>query len=839
MKTIKSFFYADPMATYGLSSIFLSFLIFAYTSTGIRIGQDDHLGIFIINYSVTSIYTISVLIKAFSLYRWKISKSKIDYTVIMMVLWFISAFSLNLSMNVFEQSVPWLSVFIILSALSLILALYRNKFPKLFQKIIFFFLGIGLVLFLYYTLYLVPFYLLSLPFAVALGISLHSYVPLVLLILVLVIFSRASKEQSKIRYFFFAGIVIPLLICIGFVFYWKSINQQINKIVNQNTLSEGKLPSWMVIAQFLPQNLLTNRILKQDLIYKTVTLDHWWWLANFSRRFDEPLQHDPMIVIAGLFTEKTNLDENDRIKILESMYDSRHQAQERLWSGDHLRTTNIITNIRLFPEYRIAYTEKTLSISNVDQRRWSRPQEAIYSFHLPEGSVVSSLSLWVNGREEKARLTTKSKADSAYHQVVGVEQRDPSVVHWQEGNTVSVRVFPCTPAENRKFKIGISSPLKKQGNLLKYENIYFDGPEAKQAIETVQLTYSNKPEELNLNSDYEEVRPGVYQLTRDYRPDWELSFKSTKLSTSVFAFDGSTYHVKNYTPVYENFNAGTIYLDLNQSWTKTEFNEIWDRIKSKKVMVFDGQMLVLDQQNKDGLFKKMNKLNFSLFPVYKIDHPEDALMISKSTQTSPNLNDLNKSAFGDRLNTYLQHSSKIRLYTIGTQLSPYLKALKEFRVFHTDSGTAQKLTGLLEKKIFIKPQENESNVVIDGSGMTIEAVKDTLSGNAPDHLLRLFAYNDILKKIGCNYFNTDYVQSDLIAEAQKANIVTPVSSLIVLETKEDYKRFDITQSKDSLKNASMNSSGAVPEPHEWVLILLAAGTAIYLISRPKYIKEAA
>jgi hypothetical protein len=69
-----------------------------------------------------------------------------------------------------------------------------------------------------------------------------------------------------------------------------------------------------------------------------------------------------------LFGGDINLDEKDRIKILEAMYDSRHQAQERLWSGDKLKTANVITNVKIFPEYRLAYTEKTLTVHNTENK---------------------------------------------------------------------------------------------------------------------------------------------------------------------------------------------------------------------------------------------------------------------------------------------------------------------------------------------------------------------------------------------------------------------------------------------------------------------------------------
>jgi hypothetical protein len=55
----------------------------------------------------------------------------------------------------------------------------------------------------------------------------------------------------------------------------------------------------------------------------------------------------------------------------------------------------------------------------------------------------------------------------------------------------------------------------------------------------------------------------------------------------------------------------------------------------------------------------------------------------------------------------------------------------------------------------------------------------------------------------------------------------------VLETQQDYQRFGIDENKNSLKNASMKSSGAVPEPQEWMLIILAAGVVVYLVTRQK------
>jgi XrtN system VIT domain protein len=122
----------------------------------------------------------------------------------------------------------------------------------------------------------------------------------------------------------------------------------------------------------------------------------------------------------------------------------------------------------------MGYTEKTITVWNQNmEQRWRSDEEAIYTFYMPEGAVVTSLSLWINGKEEKGVMTTKEKAEIAYKTIVGVERHDPSVVQWQEGNSVSVRVFPVPAGGTRIFKIGITSPLERVSGKLRYENISF------------------------------------------------------------------------------------------------------------------------------------------------------------------------------------------------------------------------------------------------------------------------------------------------------------------------------------------------------------------------------
>ncbi|RWY48135.1 XrtN system VIT domain-containing protein [Mucilaginibacter gilvus] len=835
MKNIGAYLQQDKVTTAGLGLIVLSAIIFVIT--GIYGHSNAAFGAFIGNYILSLGVLVAVLVVTIQKHGWRYSRGKAEHTVVLLVLWFISAFALNREMNVFDDSADWLSIWVVVSSVALLLAMRYQLLSGIPKYFTFFLLGAGLLLFAYYAFYLLPLYVLSVIGILAIGISLHTFIPLCLGIITTVIIIKAGREDKAVLYTAIAGFVLPVIAAGVFLFCWNQQSRRINHIINQNTLNEGKLPAWIAVSREIDKSPVAERILKAGLVYHEVSSAGNFFFGGMpSQSFDERKQHDPLVVLATLFFEKPNLDETERVNILKAMYNSRHQAQERLWSGDKLQTISVISNVKLYPQYRLAYTEKTLTIRNNSESKWSN-QEAIYTFHLPEGTAVSSLSLWINGKEEKSRLTTKAKADSAYKTVVGVEQRDPSVVHWQEGNTINVRVFPCGTEENRKFRIGITSPLRLDGKRLVYENAWFDGPFATTALETLQLSFSSKPTNLDLPAIFKQTGD-TYTADRTYQPGWKISCDAPPLTNTAFAFADTAYKVSSYQQQYESFTPTAVYLDVNSAWTAEEFKVVYAKLQGLPVYVYYDKLIKVTDDNLGSLYEMLSSQNFSLFPLNEIRVPESALLITKSGDTSPNLSDLEGSAFATDLTNYLKTPKQIRLYNIGSQLSPYLKALKELRVFGYADGTTEELAAMLNKHRFVRNQENDSTVVIDNAGLMIQKAPGQKITEAPDHLLRLFAYNDIMKKVGADYFRHDYVQPQTIAEAEQGYIVSPVSSMIVLETAKDYERFGIYENKNSLKNASMKSSGAVPEPQEWMLMILA-GTivATFIYKRKKAVTQ--
>jgi hypothetical protein len=79
------------------------------------------------------------------------------------------------------------------------------------------------------------------------------------------------------------------------------------------------------------------------------------------------------------------------------------------------------------------------------------------------------------------------------------------------------------------------------------------------------------------------------------------------------------------------------------------------------------------------------------------------------------------------------------------------------------------------------------------------------------HIYRMYAFGKVLQE-QVTIQNDSLKENQFVDLAKEANIVTPISSLIVLKTDEDYKKNGIEKNVNTLGNASINNDGAVPEP---------------------------
>ncbi|MEZ4826950.1 MAG: XrtN system VIT domain-containing protein [Bacteroidia bacterium] len=822
---MRDFFYRSPLLSIGYLLMVICLGIFGYQLFG---EYNHHIfsggGLFWVIYSMTVLYFVSILIqhlRNFGLKQFTKGDEKL-YSVAL-ILFSLSAHSLNLSreISVFATYTTWLSVFMIAMHVAILAFPYRSLLPSGIQYVVYFVNGAGLLVASYMALFLGPLNILAFPLAIVMGVSLLALTPLLWVLHFIQSISRMNPLPRAQRAFWL-GVVVPVIILIGFLAKWNSVQRDIQSArALYQAQSMDVLPEWVVLSQRLPDGPFTEMIIMSEAFSQKS-----FWNGEIFGIFDQITyqgmqRHNPLAVIAHLIYEPLDFSDETLVKLLESRYDARHMTHRRLWRGDNLETAKVQTDIHVYPAFRLAYLEKTLTIHNSSYDSWSQ-EEAVYSFYLPEGTVVSSLSLWINGTEQKSRLTTRTKADSAYQTIVGQERRDPALVHWQEGNRISVTVFPCTSEEDRMFKIGFTAPLRLNGDILELDNVYFDGPETADTHEeitlTVEETGASKPK---LFWGFREKEAGKYVFRGSYQPDWTLRFPAPALSDEWFSFEGKSFHMTPLTTSETAFRPDEIVLDINRSWTEKDLDFARTLIDQFDVYIFAPEKTRLAVHTFSEQVAPLRKNQFSLLPLHQIDAPENTLVISRSGSRSPLLNDLKNTAFADEISRYSSTlKAPVKWFDLGNEISPYIRTLKELRILDYTSGSPEVMEEWLDRGVFLSETETSSQVNIHSAGISISMDTVAYYSSAPDHLMRLYAYNHLMKSMGADYFDQKKLEQQWIREAEEAYIVSPVSSLTVLETQADYERFDIKENEKTLGNASINNDGTAPEPHEWALIVL-------------------
>lgn len=839
MKKIVTQLKTDSHLTLGLVLFTISVLLFVFT---VNYNSNDFLSpVFLIHYSIAIVYSVYLIIVFKKRFFAFFTKSIRKQHILLLFLFNISAYSLNRSMSIFDESVPWLIYFLVAEHIVLFIYIFKENNHPVVNHLILFLTSIFLLFNFYQAIVVLPLYGISIPGLLFLGISMHTFVPLFFVICFMVIFF----ELIKIKKAWISPLSALLVVTIPLILFinaWNNINQSFkDQFHNSNNAFNNEvnyeIPSWINVSQSLDFNYATEKYLKSGLMYQEFQKRSNLFWSPESLNFDGQKKHDPIVTLATFFGGKPEIDPEDQLKILNFSYDMHHEVVDRFWSGENLKTSDLVTNLQLFPSFRMAYTEMTLKIKNEnfnERSSWRSQEEAIYTFQLPEGSVISSLSLWIDGMESKARLTTKSKAEKAYSTIVGREMRDPSTVFWMEGNLVRVRVFPCTPQEQRQFKIGITSPLYYSNNQLTYHSIDFKGPSISNTKSTLYINSGDKlPDVTHSTLDLKSAKNHL-SWTGKYSPQWSLTIKSPELSKDSFNFKNHSYQMEPLFLDFENYVPDNYIIDLNNGWSKNELSSLYDFLKGKIIFAYNAEKDLHPITSKDDLIN-LKRPNFTLFPFHKLKNIEKSLIITKSSNPTPNLEDLEESDFKTKIFDFFSKSeSKPRIIDFGSLHSGYLKSLIEFKILNYQKGDLNLLKKWVNESKFPYYKEVENIINIPLSGIKIIETRETsYASPSPDHLYRLFNYNSIMQNIGKDYFNNTFINDTLISKASSANIVTPLSSLIVLETLKDYERFDIDENKDSLGNAQINSSGAVPEPHEWAIILVSLAFFLFVFFRKR------
>jgi XrtN system VIT domain protein len=830
----------DKLWYTGICLLVLSSLLFFLPKFNGRDLMED--GLFFANYLIALLYLLILRVN----HRLRKASGNLPHIFLFLNLALLSCYALNRSITLFAPSAGWWTVLLVICCVNFSSLIFFPRMPFALQGLVSFIAGISFVAFLYLAINLAPGYIIGILCSVVIGLSLHLFVPAIFLAYTIVFVRRANRIHRWLKGFFFAGLVLSLAFVAQYAIRWHFRVRAINQTLVAARSAGNGLPNWVIVAESCSPSPMDEAILKCVFADGMGYENMFGWQPR--RSFDEHQPHDPLMVTAAAFSGATDLDREQRLHILNALFDARHKTQRRLWSGDDLVTTDISTDVQLWPQLHLSYTEMNLTVANTqaaDTGRWAPSEEALYTFHLPEGAVVSALSLWINGKEQKAVLSSRQKADSAYTTIVGQERHDPSVVHWQEGNTVVVRVYPVR-TESRRFKLGITAPLENTGRKLAYHSIWFDGPSAEDARSAVRILPMQRLIRPDWPASFESdstshlrYPPSLLSITAAQQapvrqsgafvPQWTMQCEDPGVATATFRFDGKQYVTATPAPSSVPADFRAVYLDLNKSWSEEEYASLLVSLGDRPIYAcVNGDDLVsITAVNRAGVFATCSKRPFSLFPIHRITDYSHALLISKSSARSPNLSDLKGSDFARKLQQWLDDGGHLRLYNIGDQLSPYLRALRETEAFQFEKGDLYTLQSHLHHNEFPAETVAANEVLVEPAALLIRRTDDstrTIGQTAPDHLLRLFAYRRILQQgkgrlPGTSTHNDPDVSDASVSMAQEAGIVSPVSSYVVLESQADYQRFNLHDAKNGLTNASLEGKGSAPEPGEWAILI--------------------
>lgn len=802
-------------------------LVYATGFYGSRAMEPHAVSLFFIGYFVTMIY-IGVNYFARSANR----EAYTHNFIIALSCFMWCGFLLNSEMKL----VPDVSPFCLLVLLALFVLAIAVQLPQRRQWLaitLYFMYGIAMFMLLLFVIYffaLIPIGFIGL---VALGMGGLVFLPVFCFVYFTVRILKHTSPKRKLLYAFLAGFGTVILFVLVKALMLNSV---VKKVEQAQILAhydhKEPLPAWIAVTK----NMELSRTLEEVILYNLsnpffldMTDDDLFRFDTGARRSFE-FRHNPFIELAYVLVPRLTLTEDEMLSVLGFYYNHNNIKEPRLWSGESVKTEKVWSEVMLYPRERLAYTETTLHISNTGFGNG----EAIYTISMPPHSIVTSLSLWVNGIEEKAVLTSKDKAEKAYNNIVGVQQRDPSLVQWKEGNKVSLRVFPVSKEIPRKVKIGITSPLQLNGAQLNYTPVKITGQDIQNAGRMVKLRTADGsaiPNERILKTDKNGwwVRP-------EFADNFRLAIPVQSVSNDVFYRKGRQYRAMQYEKKYDQRKFSVLVLDVNKAWSKHEWDTIVAIKGLTKKVCYNNDWKTISDQNREELFDALNQQNFSLIPLTELD--SNALVITKSTRIAPNFEDLQNADYGKTIRHKMNRAQRLPVFHLSAFTNDFWNTLNERKWICSDYGTTAELKALLEKNRFLKEDITDSSIDIPLSGLTIlEAPANVMdaAGKGTDHLYRIYAYNKLMEDYSLRDSSDATVNKKCLDLAWDANVVSPISSLVVLETQSDYKNNAIDIKNNGLGNANMKNHGAVPEPHEWALIVIgAAGLLYYTYKRKKH-----
>ncbi|MDX1959385.1 MAG: XrtN system VIT domain-containing protein [Leptospiraceae bacterium] len=652
---------------------------------------------------------------------------------------------------------------------------------------------------------------------------------------------NGSKKDKNTMYGTIAATVITLFSYTSWYAYeWKANSELLLSAKNSKQLGHEvnsiDLPNFLNIGMRLRKNHVTEQFLQPSNPVRGLSA------------FDTHKIFDPLSFLVSLTSHETSKAEFDQDKesILKLLFHYSHSELDRLWSGHSLVTKKVSSHVQLYLKEKVSYTETTIEVFNEMNSR----QEAIYTLEAPEGSIATKLTLWINDKEEPSRLTLKSKAKKAYNEIVGREARDPSLLEWLSSGKFRLRVFPVEAKSSRKVKVGIFSFLTNEKDRYVYNSTNIIGVPFQNTEHEVYVDLFGEKSSIQLVGEGIQLKEKIvsdnqvrqWASSSRFNEQWKIGINTKDVSSieGDFVFRNKLYSIHPKITKTIEMKPKTIYLALTNDINRSKWIEVYKKLRVNKIdkiyIVTNEIFHSIDESKSVAYLKEVFIPDFSIFPFHKLEtHQEDILILTSSHKFSIPWTELRNTTLNNKIEKFFE-SKKINIFisTLGETLPEFYKSYEELgRITHITNTEEEFWNVLKEGKLSI-PVNDESIIYLPANNSSIQISKsgsDVKKGN--DFIARLAANRILLNQYGKSSIKDDTFYNDLQKIAEDAYLVSPISSLVVLETENDYERFGIKKNNSALGESNLNTPGLVPEPEEWFFALVAILALILYFYRSK------
>lgn len=477
--------------------------------------------------------------------------------------------------------------------------------------------------------------------------------------------------------------------------------------------------------------------------------------------------------------------------------------------------------------------------------------EILYYFKLPENAAITGLWLSNDDNIKKKfeyRVSPRGAAQKIYNQEV--ERRvDPSLLEQVGPHQYRLRAFPILPKRKEyklrnKHTIIDGEPfhlwlkyvvLKTADNkiptlkLLEKRNVYWSSKTERK--QTTNLTWSS--------NDWMPIITG------------EKPLNTLPQGTSIAVDSNISLTINNESKPISKPLKLALLLDESYSMSKYK-SQLADNLNYLKSLSssIKFQIFANDDNNK---IQQINESELAQITNFGIQHPAQLLTTFSQTNNLSNfdaiivLTDEGSNEL-DTLKLPMLKSPKpiIICHINGNEAPVYSDNL--FESILASNGTA--VTNLEQAIHFLS--KNTDNQIITENGHSWQLdneSKVTITDNKLITPIAAQKYIQLLMQQASGKALSENKNLDLIHKiAVKNSIVTPYSSMIVLVDEEQWKRLkEAEQSEDRFNRTNENGKDQLtkpfgfglmeatgtPEPHEWVLIILAGMVLIYTVYQRK------